>query len=187
MKKVSVVFLDRDGVINKYPGHYKYVTSVSEFHLLPRVKEALTRLINGGCKLFIISNQAGVGKGLYTQQTLDNITSTLRQQLGKEVIFDNIFYCTHLPDANCGCRKPKTYFVDAAITQLRDKGLEIDIPKSFFVGDSMIDMEIGKNAALRTIMVLSGRENSDNASSWTIKPDFVANDLFQAADLILNS
>ena len=185
MKKTSVVFLDRDGVINEYPGHYKYVTSEAEFHLLPKAREALLRLISGGCRLFIISNQAGVGKGLYTQQALEGITAAMRRQVGKEVLFDGIFYCTHRPDANCDCRKPKTSFIDAAIEQLKKQGLEIDKSKSFFVGDSLIDVETGKAAGLRTIMVFSGRESPDNVSTWSIKPDFVAADLFDAADRIL--
>ncbi|MFA6383850.1 MAG: HAD family hydrolase [Candidatus Omnitrophota bacterium] len=185
MKKVSVVFLDRDGVINEYPGHYKYVESVAEFHLLPKVREALLRLISGGYRLFIISNQAGVGKGLYSQQTLDDITSAMRRQLGNDVVFDGIFYCTHRPDANCACRKPKTAFIDTAIAQLEKAGLEVDKARSFFVGDSVIDMEIGKAAGLRTIMVFSGRESPDNQKAWTTRPDSTAADLFQAVDRIL--
>ena len=185
MKKVRVVFLDRDGVINEYPGHYKYVTSVSEFHLLPKAKEALMRLISGGCRLFIVSNQAGVGKGLYTQQALDDITAVMRQQLGKEIVFDGIFYCTHRPDADCSCRKPKTAFIETASAQLKEQGLEIDKTQSFFVGDSVLDVETGKAAGLRTIMVFSGRESPDNVPAWSIKPDSVAANLFEATDLIL--
>jgi histidinol-phosphate phosphatase family protein len=185
MKKVSVVFLDRDGVINEYPGHFKYVTSVSGFHLLPKVKEALKRLIDGGCRLFIISNQAGVAKGLYTQQTLDDINATMHKKLGREIVFDGIFYCTHRSDEKCACRKPRTSFIDTAVMQLQEKGYEIDKGKSFFVGDSVIDVETGKAAGLRTIMVFSGRETPDNRKSWTAIPDNTAASLFEAVDLIL--
>jgi histidinol-phosphate phosphatase family protein len=186
MKKVRVVFLDRDGVINEYPGNFKYVTSQAEFRLLPRSREALMRLAAAGCRLFIISNQAGVAKGLYTQKTLDDITACMRRQLGTEIVFDGIFYCTHLPDAQCGCRKPRTAFIDRAAAQLKEKGFEIDRQKSFFVGDSLIDVETGRAAGLRTIMVFSGRETPDNRPQWPIDPDLTAADLFEAADLILN-
>jgi D-glycero-D-manno-heptose 1,7-bisphosphate phosphatase len=185
MKKVRVVFLDRDGVINKYPGHFKYVTSVSGFRLLPKVKEAIGRLIAGGCRLFIVSNQAGVGKGLYSQETLDAITADMLKQLGPGIGFDGIFYCPHPSDRNCACRKPKTFFIDAAFAQLKKEGFEADREHSFFVGDSVIDIETGKAAGLRTVMVFSGRESRDNLESWSTKPDHTAADLFEAADLIL--
>ena len=81
-------------------------------------------MIAGGCRLFIISNQAGVGKGLYTQKTLDDITAAMRLQLGKEVVFDGIFYCTHLPDANCAAVNPRPCSSIAAAEQLKEKGYE---------------------------------------------------------------
>jgi histidinol-phosphate phosphatase family protein len=185
MNNASVVFLDRDGVINQYPGHYKYVTSVSEFRLLPRVKEALSRLKAGGCRLFIVSNQAGVAKGLYSQETLDAITDRMKEELAPGIVFDAIFYCTHLPDAGCACRKPRLAFINAAREMLLNDGISIDPDKSFFVGDSVIDVETGKAAGLRTIMVFSGKETPENASVWPVKPDFAAADLFNAADIIL--
>lgn len=186
MKKVSVVFLDRDGVINEYPGRYTYVTSVDEFRLLPDIKEALIRLIRAGCRLFIISNQAGVGKRLYTQQALDDIDERLRRQLGTEVIFDGIFYCTHRSDENCSCRKPQTALIERAEAQLRRQGMEIDKARSFFVGDSLIDVETGKRAGLRTIMVFSGSESPQNRPKWPIKPDDTAAGLIEAVDIILS-
>jgi D-glycero-D-manno-heptose 1,7-bisphosphate phosphatase len=185
MKKASVVFLDRDGVINQYPGNYKYVTSVPEFQLLPRVKEALLRLKAGGCRMFIVSNQAGVAKGLYSQQTLDDITVRMKEELGADIVFDGIFYCTHLPDAGCACRKPKTAFINAAREIILNEGCSFDPDKSFFVGDSVIDVETGKAAGLKTIMVFTGKETADNAAVWPVKPDFTAADLFKAADIIL--
>jgi len=153
MKKARVVFLDRDGVINKYPGQYKYVTSPKELRILPGTKVALKRLISGGFYLFIISNQAGVAKGLYTQRALDAITDSMLQQLGPSIVFENIFYCTHLPTRNCKCRKPMTGFIEKAAQQMKKKGMLIDWKNSYFIGDSMRDIETGRRAGLRTILV----------------------------------
>ena len=98
---MKAVFLDRDGVINQYPGHFKYVTRWEDFHFLPGVASSLERLTAFGFKIFIISNQAGVGKGLYSKQTLDLITDSMLKGLGKDVKIEGVFYCTHLPDDDC--------------------------------------------------------------------------------------
>ena len=185
MKKTGVIFLDRDGVINEYPGHFKYVTSVSGFRLLPRVKEALKRLTASGIPVFVVSNQAGVDKGLYSQKTLDDITEYMLQQLGGASVFKGILYCTHAAGRNCACRKPKTGLLNDAVSVLEKNGYSLDAAKSFFVGDSIIDVETGKAAGLRTIMVFSGRETRNNSDKWTIKPDYTAADLYEAVDIIL--
>jgi len=106
MKKARVVFLDRDGVINKYPGQYKYVTSPKELRILPGTKVALKRLISGGFYLFIISNQAGVAKGLYTQRALDAITDSMLQQLGPSIVFENIFIARICPPGTANAANP---------------------------------------------------------------------------------
>jgi D-glycero-D-manno-heptose 1,7-bisphosphate phosphatase len=186
MKKASVVFLDRDGVINQYPGHSKFVTSVSDFRMIPRAREALKRLCENGYRLFIISNQSGVAKGLYGLDTLDAINAALRQHAGPDIAFDGIYYCTHGPDENCRCRKPKISFIGDARAKLAGEGYSFDPQKSFFVGDSLIDVETGKAAGMQTIMVFSGKETRDNEPAWAIKPDFTAADLFEAVNIILN-
>lgn len=186
MKNVRVVFLDRDGVINEYPGRYKYVTSIADFRLLPGAADALMRLANAGFRLFVISNQAGVAKGLYTKQMLDDITSYMLEQLGTRIKFDNIYYCTHLPEEQCACRKPQTAFIDAAAAQLKEQGCQIDRPGSFFVGDSIRDVETGKKAGLGTILVFSGCESPQNRPHWQTLPDHTAADLPGAADHILS-
>ncbi|MDD4940635.1 MAG: HAD-IIIA family hydrolase [Candidatus Omnitrophica bacterium] len=186
MKKVRVVFLDRDGVINEYPGKYKYVTSIEDFRLLPKAREALSRLVQADFRLFVISNQAGVAKGLYSQRTLDSITQAMLSRLGPDIRFENIFYCTHLPDAQCSCRKPGTAFIDAAEAQLNAHGMRIDRPKSYFVGDSIRDIETGRKAGVRTILVFSGSEHPDNEREWQVRPDACAAGISEAVDRILS-
>ncbi|MBU1998420.1 MAG: HAD-IIIA family hydrolase [Candidatus Omnitrophota bacterium] len=180
----KIVFLDRDGVINRYPGDTKYVTSLKEFRFLPRVKIALVRLTKAGCRIFIVSNQAGVTKGVYPQQELDKITSRMLEALAKfKVKIDGVYYCVHRKEDDCSCRKPKTGSLKKALG-------EHSIPRSllknaFFVGDTISDVQTGRNAGCKTILVFSGKEKAKNSSFWDIKPDFTARDLYQASDIIL--
>ena len=182
----KVVFLDRDGVINKYPGHFQYVTSWDEFSFLPNVKAALRRLHKEGYKIFVVSNQAGVSKGVYSQKSLDTITENMLEELNKEgAALDGVYYCTHRPEDNCPCRKPKTGLIERAFSQLQSETKDRGRGLAYFVGDSILDMQTGKAAGLKTILVFSGRETPENKDSWSIIPDFTARDLSEAVDIIL--
>lgn len=183
---MRVVFLDRDGVINKYPGDADYVKSWNEFHFLPGAKSSLKRLNDGGFRIIVISNQAGVSKGLYSQGALDLITRNMLEELGKAgVCVEAVYYCTHLREENCACRKPKTGLIDAAVTALKNKGLEPRLDGSYFIGDTISDMETGRAAGLRTILIFSGKEKPDNKDKWATLPEYTAPDLSAAVDLIL--
>lgn len=185
--KVKAVFLDRDGVINQYPGDYQYVKSWSEFHFLPNVQAALKDLNNNGFKIFIISNQAGVSKGIYSQEALDEITANmLKDFYAAGVDICGVYYCTHQEKDNCSCRKPKIGLVEKGLAGMEEAGLNIDIPGSYFIGDTMRDIETGKSGGLKTILVFSGKEKPENKKNWSILPDFTAQDLERAVDLILN-
>jgi D-glycero-D-manno-heptose 1,7-bisphosphate phosphatase len=183
----KVIFLDRDGVINKYPGDFKYVTKAGEFELLPNVKPALEKLTAAGFKMFIVSNQAGVSKGLYTRQDLEEIDKRMIEKLGEKVKFSGIFYCIHRSDENCSCRKPKTEMIDKVFVDLKKQGIEADRQNSYFIGDSMIDMETGQAAGLKTILVFSGLEKPQNQLHWNRIPDYKLDDLASAAQIIISS
>ncbi len=183
---MRAVFLDRDGVINRYPGDADYVKSWSEFHFLPQVMPSLKRLTDKGFKIFIVSNQAGVSKGIFSQENLDLITANMLNEFKKHNIdIAGIYYCTHKQEDNCSCRKPKTGLIDAAIAQLKKEVQDVELSKSYFIGDTVRDVETGKAAGLKTILVLSGKEKAGNAGSWNNPPHFTAGDLSEAADLIL--
>ena len=187
MEKVKVVFLDRDGVINKYPGDFKYVTNVEGFKILPNVKPALEKLTAAGFKLFVVSNQAGVAKGLYSQQDLNEIDQRMAFELGEKVIFSEILYCTHSPEENCSCRKPKTGLLEEVFADLKKQGFSVDKANSYFIGDSMIDIETGQAAGIKTILVFSGREKPENQLHWNRIPDYKADDLASAVQIIIVS
>ena len=180
-----MVFLDRDGVINKYPGHFQYVSSSEDFKFLSGAKKALKRLCDAGYKIFVISNQAGVKKGLYSQKTLDSITDNMLKSLKRfGVNITGVYYCTHIDADNCPCRKPKAGLIQKALRE--HKIPKSSLKKAFIVGDSIRDVQTGKNAGCRTILVLSGKENMNEKSSWPEKPDYIAHDLSMAVDIILS-
>lgn len=186
--KRGVVFLDRDGVINRYPGDLEYVKSWDEFHFLPGVKPSLKKLSDRGFKIFIISNQAGISKGIYTQENLDLITENMLMELSRyNIDISGVYYCTHRQEDNCSCRKPKTGLIDMAISKLRNKGLEIDLSNSYFIGDTNRDIETGNAAGIKTILVFSGKEKPENKNTWQCQPDLTAQDLSEAVDIILKS
>ena len=180
---VKAVFLDRDGVINEDPGDAEYVKSWGEFHFLPRVKPALKKLSEKGYKIFIISNQAGISRGLYAKEKLDLITENMLDELRREGIdITGVYYCIHKPEDNCSCRKPMTGLIDTAISGFKESGQKIDVYGSYFIGDTIRDIETGKNAGLKTILVFSGKEKPQNKNNWQVVPDFFFPDLSSAVE-----
>ncbi|MDI6758632.1 MAG: HAD family hydrolase [Candidatus Omnitrophota bacterium] len=181
---MKIIFLDRDGVINKYPGDKKYVTSWRNFRFLPRVKKAIAILKDNNFKLFIISNQAGVGKGIFSQQALDIITGNMLRKIeeshGK---IDGVYYCTHPPEANCSCRKPRPGLLHLAIKNLclaSNSGGRPSLKGAFFIGDTIRDISAAKAAGCKSILVLSGKEKLLNRKNWEAQPDFIFKDLYAA-------
>jgi histidinol-phosphate phosphatase family protein len=185
---MKIIFLDRDGVINRYPGDRDYVKSWEEFHFLPQAKSALKRLYDNGFKIFIISNQAGVSKGIYSQENLDLITKNMLRELeGSGVVIAGVNYCTHRNEDNCSCRKPKTGLIEKAVAALGKKKADIEFGNSYFIGDTLRDVEAGKGAGLETILVFSGKEKPQNQQNWNILPDYTAAGLQEAVDIVLNT
>lgn len=174
---MKAVFLDRDGVINRYPGDKKYVTSWKQFRFLPLALEALALLRAKGFKVFVISNQAGIGKGLYSQKALDLLTANMLKEVRKAGgDIKEVYYCTHLPEEGCSCRKPRPGLIRAAKKKYR-----LNLEKTFFVGDSVLDVLTARAAGIKSILVMSGRERLSNKKKWEAKPDFVLGNIFEAA------
>ncbi len=180
---MKVVFIDRDGVINEFPGAHKYVTSWREFRILPGAVEAIRKLNSFGFEVFIVSNQAGAAKGLYSEKDLKDIDKRLLKALKKhQAKVRGIYYCMHRNEDGCDCRKPKIGLLTKALTDFKIK------PQlSFFIGDSFIDMETAKSFGAKSILVLSGREKLSNRSNWKFEPDYVFDNLLVAADYICSN
>ena len=175
---MKIIFLDRDGVINRDPGFGGYVTSWREFEFLPGALEALKKLNQTGYEAIIISNQAGLAKGLYTQSNLDEMTRNMLEKIeqsgGK---IRSVHYCPHRDEDNCDCRKPKTGLFFQAT-----KDLQVNFADTFFVGDNRRDMLAGKAVGCKTIFVLSGNTKLEDLD---VKPNFIARDLLQAVDKVI--
>lgn len=180
---MRAIFLDRDGVINKYPGDKNYVTSWRNFYFLPKVKLAIANLHKNNFKLFVISNQAGVNKGIFSQKKLDLITKNMLREIKRaKGKINAVYYCIHRQEENCSCRKPKA----GLIKNIKNK-YRIDIKNSFFIGDTIRDISTAKAAGCRSILVFSGKEKLSNRKNWQVQPDFVFENLFEAAQFIINN
>ncbi|MBU3907527.1 MAG: HAD-IIIA family hydrolase [Nanoarchaeota archaeon] len=174
-KKSFAVFLDRDGVINE---EVHFLHEPEKFKLLPNVAEALKKLKDMNYKLVIITNQGGIGLGYFTKEDFFKVNSEMFRQVSKEGIkIDKIYFCPHSLSENCDCRKPKT-----ALFERAKKDLNIDVSKSFMIGDKTEDILAGKNAGTKTILVQTGYAGRDG--NFNILPDYTAKDLLDAAEFI---
>ena len=182
MKKI--IFIDRDGVINKDPGgwtDYNYVTRWEDFIFFKDSIEALAKLTRAGYEIIFISNQAGISKGYYSKEALTEVNTKMLKELEKNgVKIKKTYYCIHQDSDNCDCRKPKIGLFKQA-----EKEFKIEAKGTFFIGDGKTDIEAGEKAGLKTILVLSGKSSLENTRSWNIKPDYIFDNLSEAVNFIL--
>jgi len=177
---MKLIFLDRDGVINEYPGPTKYVNNHIEFNFIPGSVQGVSKLNACGFKLVVISNQAGVAKELYTLDDLEQINRKMISGLKENnACVSGIYYCTHHPQEGCSCRKPGLGLLKQAVSDLG-----VVPEESFFIGDSFLDMRAAKAFGAKSVLVLSGREKASSRSSWEFEPDFVFDNLLAAAEYI---
>lgn len=154
----KAIFLDRDGVINEVlTKKVRFVNSPKDFYLLNKVGEAIKRFNDLQFKVFVVTNQGGVGLGFMSEKALRDIHDKMKQDLKRDgAVIDDIIYCIHKPDAGCNCRKPKPQMLyDLA------KKHNIDLSKSFMVGDRKPDIEAGILAGTKTVLVGERKETSE--------------------------
>lgn len=145
----KVIFLDRDGVINKKPPKADYVKNWSEFEFLPGAVEAIKNLTKNGHDIYLITNQPGVAKGVMTKQDLDLIHQKMQKELKKNNgKIKAIYACLHNWDEGCECRKPKPGLLFQAAAENH-----LDLTKSIFIGDDERDIQTGQAAGCKTILV----------------------------------
>ena len=143
------IFLDRDGTLNPDPG---YISSPEQFDLFPGVADALARLTRAGARLVVVTNQSGVGRGLFALADLERIHAKLRGLASAAgVSFAGIYVCPHHPDERCHCRKPETGMVEQAVRELG-----IDLSRSYVIGDHAKDMELARRVGAKRIRVMTG-------------------------------
>jgi len=180
----NVVFLDRDGVVNR--DSLLYVTSWSEFEFLPRSLEAIRDLTHCGFTVILITNQSAVARRMITLSELENIHRRMQQAVataGGRVT--DIFFCPHHPDDGCSCRKPQPGLISKAASKH-----PMDLSAAVLVGDSAKDIECARNAGCgRAVLVRTGngRQAEKELAARHIVPAFVAEDLYDAARWIIAS
>lgn len=173
----KAVFLDRDGTLNIDTG---YISDPKELVFIRGAKKAVKLLKDKSFLIYVITNQSGVGRGFFSVEKLEAVHDKMLSEFDKEGIkIDGIFYCPHHPNEKCQCRKPKPKMVFDIVNSNK-----INLTKSYFIGDKLIDVQTGKNAGCRTILVETGEPRIEDEEDWT-QPDFVAEDLLEAARWIL--
>jgi D-glycero-D-manno-heptose 1,7-bisphosphate phosphatase len=166
------VFVDRDGTIMQ---DADYCSDPKQVKIFPGVPEALKRLKSKNFKLIIITNQSGIGRGLFTREQYQAVEAEVLRQLGDGLI-DATYFCPDVPGQHSSCRKPAPGMIIEATREHH-----IDLGRSFLIGDKEIDAECGRNAGVRTIRVRTGFDRETTGSM----ADFIADDLPAAVDLIL--
>lgn len=183
-KKYRAIFLDRDGVIVE---EKNYVWRVEDLVILPRAADAIAKLRAEGFMTVVITNQAGVARGYFGEEDTRRFNEAMQQELAREgAVIDAIYYCPHHPEAvvgeyrkECVRRKPKPGMLFCAA-----EDLGIDLKQSFLVGDKWSDIEAGKAAGCRTVMVKTGYGREELKKSEGIV-DVIAEDLHDAAEQII--
>ena len=177
MKEVKrAIFLDRDGVINKVIFRNGKVSSpwrFEEFEILPDVKKVLTKFKEMGFLKIVVSNQPDVKRGFLKKEELEKMNQFLIQNLP----IDEIMICPHDDDDHCNCRKPKPGLILEAA-----KKYGIDLKQSFLIGDTWKDVEAGKRAGCKVILI-----KTDYNKNIQKGPDFVVNSLKEALEIIKKS
>ncbi|MCF7803263.1 MAG: D-glycero-beta-D-manno-heptose 1,7-bisphosphate 7-phosphatase [Candidatus Marinimicrobia bacterium] len=172
-----VVFLDRDGVLNTtLPS---YVNRWENYVWYPWTFKALRKLTENGARIFIVTNQSGIGRGYFTAETLRDIHSRVKERVEKAgAHIEEIYYCPHAPEDNCGCRKPQPGMLEQAASEHK-----ISLEKAWFIGDHYTDISAGQQAGVSTILIRSSRDGSRATES--AQPDYIYDTLLQAVDNII--
>jgi D-glycero-D-manno-heptose 1,7-bisphosphate phosphatase len=171
-------FLDRDGTLIE---EKNYLSSVDQIAFIAGAEQAIARLNGAGFKVVVVSNQSGVGRGFFPESTVHDIHRAIQEHLAKhQARIDAFYYCPHLPDAGCPCRKPKTALFERAAQ-------DMELPlRGFMVGDKTSDLFAARAAGLAAILVRTGYGEKTVAEEENLDADFIAADLAEAVEWILS-
>ena len=185
--KQRAIFIDRDGTMNVSKG---FISNADDLELIPGTIEAIKAINKSGALAIVITNQPVIARGECSFEELHNIHNKLKTLLGEKGAFvDDIFYCPHHPDKgfegevpelkfDCECRKPKTGMIDEAVDKYN-----IDLSKSYMVGDSTMDLELARNAGVKSVLVDTGFAGNDG--KYDRSCDIEAKDLLDAVEKII--
>ena len=164
--------------------------SIEQMKLIPRSGEAVRMLNQQGFKVVVITNQAGVARGLFPESRLEELHAEMGRQLkGEGARVDAIYYCPHHPTEGtppyrqeCECRKPAIGLLRRAAADLN-----LNLPSSYMIGDHFSDVECGQRAGAQTVLLLTGhgQETLEKRATWTKLPSYIAADLYEAVQWVL--
>ncbi len=183
MKKNAAVFLDRDGTINEEVG---YLGDLEKLSIYPNSFEAIRLINESGMKAVVITNQSGVARGYFSEDFVMTVHSRINETLQKKgAHIDRFYYCPHHPTEgkgnylkSCDCRKPETGMVIKASEEL-----DIDLSRSYMVGDTAKDIELANKISVTGILVKTGYGKKEISSD--IKPDYIAENILDAVKWIM--
>ena len=164
-QRTPAVFFDRDGTLMP---DVNYCWKPEDVHVFGDAGEALRQLKDAGYKIIVITNQSGIGRGYFSEAAYRDVEREVERQLGPGLI-NATYFCPDLPDSGSTRRKPAPGMIHEA-----ERDHQIDLARSFFVGDKAIDAECGRNAGVRTVLL-----NSSGVADWT------ASNLTEVAAVIL--
>lgn len=164
----KAIFLDRDGVINQYLEN-QYVKQFEEFKIIDGFKDFVEKH-KKFFKLIVITNQAGINKKIVKHSFFIEVSLYLMENFSIEAVY----FCPHREEENCNCRKPKNLLVKKAIERFN-----IDLSKSFFIGDSLSDFLCARSLDIKFILVLTGKTKREEVEKWNQKPFKVIQNLSQ--------
>ena len=175
--KKPALFLDRDGVLTEETG---YITAVENLHIFPYAAECIRQIHEKGYYAIVITNQSGVARGLFTEETLKDMNTYLKEMTG----VDAIYYCPHHPDGDvdgykkiCNCRKPGIGLLEQACIDF-----DIDMNRSYMVGDRAGDILTGQRAGIKAVLLESGY--GSERLEQNVMPDYVFDDLRNVIDIL---
>lgn len=185
--KRRAAFIDRDGTISEEVG---YINHPSRFRVFPYSATAIKLLNDAGWLAVVITNQAGVARGYFSEAMIQTVHESLQQDLSEQgAKLDAIYYCAHHPAVgeppyrlDCDCRKPKPGLVWRAAEEM-----SIDLDSSWMIGDRYSDIEMARNAGVRSAFVLSGYGRGEwehQPADWKEQPDLIAENLLEAVAAI---
>lgn len=179
MDSRKVVFLDRDGVINRAAPPHQYIVDWDEFHILPGVYEAIRKCNQSGYYVVVISNQRGIARGLCSRRQVDELNEKMVKELkSKDAEIHKVYICPH-DNGECSCRKPNPGMFYMAEEELwKERKEKVDKIHSWMIGDSASDVEAGRAYGVKTIWI----QSSDKISS--VNADYTAKSLYEAVRFV---
>ncbi|MEQ1604650.1 MAG: HAD family hydrolase [Pyrinomonadaceae bacterium] len=174
MKKPAV-FVDRDGTLIE---EVNFLSRVEDLRVFPFTRAAIKLLKENGFLVIVLTNQSGIARGKYREADMHAIHDQIQYELDGGI--DAFYFCPHLPSAECHCRKPNLGMIESA-----QADFEIDMERSWMVGDKNLDVQIAKNAGIKSVLVLTGY-GEKHRPALKNEPTFVVGDFGKSIEAIMS-